>query len=808
MRIKEIKEIITLPIVAARGIVAFPNIPINFEIGRDKSKNAVDYAMKNGKIICFISQKDLENEDPRREDLFNIGVVGQIKQVIKAENNRYKVIVSPEFRCGLISADFSGSYIKGVVEVYTPVGAEGAKKEAMLNEIRESVSGYIDLLPKSPKTLKFLIETVPDLETVTDIIASNLVSDFEDKQKLLETLDPIKRAAAILTIIEREKVIVEEEDKIQKKLKEKLDKNQREYYLREKMKVISKELGDDKDQASDDVSEYYDRIMSKKFPKEVEEKALKELKKLEKTPMGSPDIGVISNYLDVLLDIPFGKTTKDRLNVEQVRKILDKDHDGLEDVKKRIVEYIAALQLNPDLKNQIICLEGPPGTGKTSVASSIAKALNRKFVRISLGGIRDEADIRGHRKTYVGAMPGRLISALIQAKTENPVILMDEVDKLTMDMHGDPAAALLEILDTEQNKSFRDHYVEVPVDFSKCLFITTANTTMTIPPALLDRMEVIEMKIYTRPEKFAIAQKHLIPKQLKKHGLTSKMCKFTEDGIYGLIDGYTAEAGVRNLERYIAKCCRRAAKQIVCKEKTTVVINKDNLKDYADTSKVIKSKILDENEVGTICGMAYTELGGDIMMIEALSYDGQGKIDMTGSLGDVMKESAVNALSYVKSVSDELSIDKEVFRSKDLHINYPETAVPKDGPSAGVATCIAIVSELTKIPVKRDIAVTGEITLRGRVLPIGGVREKTMAAYLAGVKTILLPKQNIIDEEEILDVVKENCEIIYVSKVEEALKLALERDPYEKHEVDNIEGMLGTIASSQEEPKNIQTAVV
>lgn len=770
----------TLPMIAARGIVAFPGVQMNIEVGRPKSKKAIDIAMDRGKLVCLVAQKNIFDDDPEWKDLYKVGVFAVIKQLSKSGDGIYSVIVLPVARCKILNYEEKGNYTVCTFSYTEKIdNTQNAKTIALASYLKDVVKNYIKFIPKFPDDLKFLIENVSDLNMLTDLVASNIITSFEDKQSLLEIFSPSRRAEKEIYILSREQDVAAEEDKIRRKVREQLDKNQRDYYLREQLKVISSELGEDKDNGNDEVNEYYEKIMALNISDESKEKLEKDIKKLAKSPFGSPESSVLTSYLDTILEVPFGKKTKDRMNIENVQKILDKDHDGLDDVKKRIIEYIAALKLNPNLKNQIICLVGPPGTGKTSVASSIARALNRKFVRISLGGIRDEADIRGHRKTYVGAMPGRIVSAMIQAGTQNPVILMDEVDKLTNDMHGDPSAALLEVLDTEQNKSFRDHYMEIPIDFSDCLFITTANTTYTIPPALLDRMEVIEMKIYTRPEKLSIAKRHLVPKQMKRHGLTTKNFKINDEAILELIDSYTREAGVRNLERYIAKCCRRGAKQISCSELETVKITKSNISEYADPSKLIKDQILDYDEVGTICGMAYTELGGEIMMIEALTYDGQGKMDLTGSLGEVMKESAFNALSYVKSHADELGINRELFKIKDLHINYPETAVPKDGPSAGVATAIAMVSEFTNIKVKRDVAVTGEITLRGRVLPIGGLREKTMAAYLAGVKTILIPKANIIDEDEIVDEVKKNVKIIYVSDVKEAIENALVESPYD-----------------------------
>ena len=785
-----------LPCLAIRGAVPFPKIPMNIDVGRAISRKAVDVAMANDGIIMMVCQKEQSVDEPGPDDLYKIGATAKITQKIRENGGSYRIITEPIYRAEIKEFLDNSKYIEvDVFEKEVFIDDKSVKAEALLKDLRTSIIDFISMIPKFSSNIKNLINSIDDLSTLCDLVGSNIVASIEDKQMLLEEFNPMRRAEKLMIILEKEKELIETEERIQKKVRSKIDKSQREYYLREQMKAISDELGEGSENGTE-AGEYEKKISALKASDEVKDKLRKEVKKLVKVPYGSAEASVIATYLDTVLSIPFGNRTNDRLDISKVQKILDKDHDGLKDVKDRIVEYIAALKLNPDLKNQIICLVGPPGTGKTSVASSIARALNRKFVRISLGGIRDEADIRGHRKTYIGSMPGRIINAVINAGTQNPVILMDEVDKLTRDAHGDPASALLEVLDTEQNKSFRDHYIEVPVDLSDCLFITTANTLDTIPEPLLDRMEVINMKIYTRSEKLGIAKNHLIPKQSKIHGLTSKTFRMTDDAILELIDTYIKEAGVRNLERYIAKCCRRAAKKISCNETSMVKITKDNLVEYADESKLIKDRILDADEIGTICGMAYTELGGEIMHIEVLSYDGTGRIELTGSLGEVMKESSHNALSYVKSKADELGIDHELFKNKDIHINFPEGAVPKDGPSAGVATAIAITSELTNIPVRRDVAVTGEITLRGRVLPIGGLREKTMAAYLAGVKTIIIPSDNIIDEKDIMDEVKEHVEIKYVSKVEEALAIALTENPFGRHK--NDETGLNQLAAHQE----------
>lgn len=774
----EVIKKVVLPCIAMRGVVAFPKIPVNLEIGRSASKRACDVALGADGLVMLVCQRDSFIEEPSKDDVYTVGVTAKIKQLVKTEEGVYRTLMEPIARAEITDFYRVGRYaIADGLEKTAEYTATSEETSAVLREIRRTVAEISSLLPMFSDDVYAQVNRTNDVSLLCDFIAANVIADIENRQSLLEIFDPSQRALSLLTELQQERLIMLTEKKINRKVHERIDKNQRDYYLREQIKAIKSELGEDEEFDDDDLAEYYEKIKKAKLPEEMREKLVKELKKLSKMPFGSAEGGVVRNYIETCLEIPFGKETKDRIDIDQARKILDEDHDGLEEVKARIIEYLAALKLNPELKNQVLCLVGPPGTGKTSVASSIARAMNRRFVRISLGGVRDEADIRGHRKTYIGSMPGRIINALTQAGSMNPLILMDEVDKLTRDSHGDPASALLEVLDTEQNKTFRDHFIETPIDLSDCLFITTANTLSTIPQPLIDRMEIVEMKIYTRAEKFSIARHHLIPKQEKRHGLSGRTLKIDDAALYAIIDEYTSEAGVRQLERMIAKCCRRAAKEIVCDGKKSVRVSIKNLSDYVGTERMSKDRILPENEVGTVCGMAYTELGGEIMRIEALALDGAGKIELTGSLGNVMRESAQAAMSFVRSRASSLGIDPEFYKKKDIHIHFPEGAVPKDGPSAGVAIAVAIVSELTGIAVRRDVAMTGEITLRGRVLAIGGLREKTMAAYLAGVKTIILPEENRKDENEILPEVKENVEIIYISSADEAVRLALCAEP-------------------------------
>lgn len=768
-----------LPCIAMRGTVAFPGIPMNLEVGRSVSKRAVDAAFASDSMIFLVCQKDADKDDPTREDLYSVGTTAKIKQMMKSEKGIYRLLVEPMTRATLTGFSKPTKYfVAEVMEKTVTLDDAGVLSEAIIRDVRETSYGLSYLLPKFSTDLRSMIDKISDLPLLCDFIAANIVAKIEERQAVLEEFDPRKRAERLILVLESEREVLLEEKKIHDKVRDRMDKNQRDYYLREQLKVIKEELGEDDAFDDEDISEYTEKIKKAALPKDTAEKLLHEVKKLAKTPYGSAEGAVIRNYLDTCLEIPIGKYTRDRLDIDLARKILDEDHDGLEDVKERIIEYLAAQKLNPELKNQVLCLVGPPGTGKTSVASSIARAMNRKFVRISLGGVRDEADIRGHRKTYIASMPGRIITALTTAGTQNPLILMDEIDKLTSDAHGDPASALLEVLDAEQNKAFRDHFVEFPVDLSRCMFITTANSLETVPAPLIDRMEIVEMKIYTRGEKFSIARNHLIPKQAKRHGLSGRTFRIDDAALYALIDEYTHEAGVRTLERTIAKCCRRAAKQVACGEKKSVKVTAANLAEYAGEEKIRPDRILDRDEVGTSCGMAYTELGGEIMRIEALALEGNGKTELTGSLGDVMRESAQAAISYVRSRAATLGIAPDFYKTKDIHIHFPEGAVPKDGPSAGVAIAVAVASELSGTAVRADVAMTGEITLRGRVLAIGGLREKTMAAYLAGARTIILPEENRCDEHEILPEVKENVKIVYISHADEAMELALCGNPF------------------------------
>jgi ATP-dependent Lon protease len=714
-------------------------------------------------------------------DVYSVGVTARIKQVVKTQSGVFRVVIEPIARA--VISDFTDDKLNAA-SVYEKMIVETdneRRTKALLEELKDIIHGFAKFAPKFSKEFWMLFDTIRDLSQACDFAAENLLPTPEDKQLILEAFVPTERASKLINLLEAEKGVLEERMLIKKEVDERMKKNQRDYYLREQLKVIHEELGADDDEFDDDdLREYMERLEKGDYPENVKKALTKEVKRLSRIPFGSAENTVLRNYIEICLEIPYLVKTEERLDIPTVQKILDDDHEGLTKVKDRIIEYLAALKLSPELRGQIICLVGPPGTGKTSIASSIARATNRKFVRVSLGGVHDEAEIRGHRKTYIGAMPGRIVNALIEAKANNPLILFDEIDKMAHDMRGDPASAMLEVLDREQNKTFRDNFVELPIDLSGCMFITTANSLDTIQRPLLDRMEIIELHAYTRPEKFAIARRHLIPKQMKKHGLLARTFKMDDAAVYELIDCYTREAGVRSLERCIEKCCRKAAKQIACEEKKSVRVTMKTLADYVGEQKLVKEKISETNEIGIVNGMAWTELGGDLLQIEAMALPGTGKLELTGSLGDVMKESAKAAISYIRSKADALGIDPDFYKTKDIHIHVPEGAVPKDGPSAGVTMVSALVSELAGIPARSDVAMTGEISLHGKVMAIGGLREKTMAAYLAGVRTILIPKDNEKDIASLADEVKENVKIMPVSRVEEVLSVILENNPFER----------------------------
>ena len=765
-------EKFTLPVIILKGSVAFPAVPLNFEIGESENRAAVEEANKGLGFVFIVASKDVSGDlDP--EKVATVGTAAKIKQSMTDNDGKLRVIAEGFSRAKVLSIIKTGDFFTAdvICKTITAEDSGGLRGEAYMREARAVFERLMNFFPALSSDISMAVKGIDDPGLLSDFIASNVMVRFDDKQKILECFDPIKRIELLIFLLHKEAELLDCELEIHKRVRAKLNEAQRERYLREQMETIREELGD-----GDDEYEYQEQIYAANLPAEVEEKLIKEAHRMGKSPFGSAEAGVLRNYLDVCLELPWTKQTTDRLDIAAARKILDADHDGLEKIKERILEYLAVKKLEPGLKNQIICLVGPPGTGKTSIAQSIARAMHRKYVRVSLGGVRDEADIRGHRKTYVGSMPGRIINALTQVKVRNPLMLLDEIDKLSRDGHGDPASALLEVLDPEQNKTFRDHFVELPFDLSECLFICTANTLETVPRPLIDRMEIIELKSYTRREKVQIAKNHLIPKQAKRHGLNGRTLKITDDALNEIIDFYTRESGVRNLEREIASVCRKAALRIVDGGAKRVTVDKKDVEGILGARKMIPDRLSARDEVGVVNGLAYTEVGGDLLKIEAAILDGTGKVELTGSLGDVMKESAKTAISYIRSVASRFDIPTDFYKTKDIHVHFPEGAVPKDGPSAGIATVTVLVSALSGRAVKRDIAMTGEVTLRGNVLAIGGLREKTMAAYKAGIKKVIIPADNVANLDDIDPEARANLEFIPVRSVLEVLDAALCRE--------------------------------
>lgn len=765
-------ESLTLPVIPLRGVVAFPSIPVNFELEREISKKACQAALASNMLVFLLTQKDTAVDEPSDNDFYKTGCVAQIKQTLtKNQDGNIRVIAEGYCRAEVVKLKRDKGYITADVLSKTLTSETGVldiRSEALINESLNTLEEMLQFHPTISGDYLTTASSISNPGLLADFIASSVFVRYQDKAAVLEMFDPLKRLEKTIVLMESEMKLLRTEVDIQRKVKEAIDENQRDYYLREQLKAIESELGID-----EDADELQKKMAKLTLPEEVREKLEKEIGKLAKAPTGSPEAAVIRNYIETCLDIPWNKKTHDRVDIEAAKKILDADHDGLTKIKERILEYLAVKQLNPELKNQILCFVGPPGVGKTSLGASIARAMKRKYVRVSLGGIRDESDIRGHRKTYIGSMPGRIITSLTQCGSLNPVMLLDEVDKMCSDVHGDPASALLEVLDGEQNKAFRDHFIELPVDLSDCLFIATANTLDTIPRPLLDRMEVIELHTYTPSEKLAIAKHHLFPKQLKRHGLNRRMLKLTDDAINEIISGYTRESGVRNLEREIGAICRKCAKTIVEDGVKTVSVDKGDIERLLGPKKFIDDALLSSDLVGVTNGLAYTEVGGDMLKVEVLAVEGSGKIELTGTLGDVMKESAHIAVTYTRAHADEYGIDKNFYKTKDIHIHVPEGAVPKDGPSAGVTITTSLISALSGLRVRHDIAMTGEITLTGRVLAIGGLREKSTAAYTMGIRTLLIPKENMRDIAELDEVVRNEVTFIPCETLDDVLKNAL-----------------------------------
>lgn len=768
-------NIYEVPIIPLRGLVVFPDMVLHFDVGRKKSVKAIKTAMEKDQKVFLVCQKDASVDEPDMEDIYEIGVICSIKQMLRIPNSEnLRVVVEGIDRGKLLNIDVNKQYLSGIVEVLSRYNNSNINDEerAYQRAVKKEFETYASLMPKISSDIIAKVISIKTSGELADYICSNTFLEYTDKQIILESLTPVDRLISLIVALKKENATLELEAEIQEKVQEEIDRNQREYFLREEMKVIAETLGES-DNPIEEADEYRQKINALKCSDEIREKLLKECDKLMKMPSGSHEGTVERNYLDKCLEIPFGKYTKDNINLDKARKILDKDHYGLDKVKERVVDSLAVYKRNPDFSGQIFCLAGPPGVGKTSIVKSLAKSMGRKYVRIALGGIHDEAEIRGHRKTYIGSMPGRIVEAVIKAGTMNPIILLDEIDKVGNDFKGDPSSALLEALDPEQNSTFTDHYIEFPIDLSKVLFITTANDVSAIAEPLYDRMEVTELNSYTVEEKFNIAKKHLIKKETDKHKLSGREFKITDDALYDIIESYTREAGVRNLEKNIAALCRKGTVALESGDKTFKVTS-DNIENYLGKRKYIKDTVSKENLVGTVNGLAWTSVGGTMLPIEVSALDGTGKIELTGNLGDVMKESAKTAVSYVRSKAGYYGIDSLFYKTKDIHIHAPEGAIPKDGPSAGLAITTALVSELTGIPIKSNVAMTGEVSLKGKALPIGGLKEKSMAAYKAGCDTVIIPKDNEKDLEEISDEVKSSVNFVTAETFDEVVSVALE----------------------------------
>lgn len=763
---------IRLPMIPLRGVSVLPNTVQHFDIGRKKSIAALEAAMEDNSMIFLSSQKDAEIEDPRQGDYYDIGVICKVKQMLKLPGDSVRLLVSGVNRARIEQVEFEEPFVQVIVEELNESDdlLEDIETEALRRVLMEAFEELVTIGGKvSPESVDSL-EQIEDSSKFADLLASYLPINIKVKQKIIETLDTKKRLEELRIIVEKEIQIMKIEEKINRRVRKQINKTQKDYYLREQMRAIQKELGEGEVEETEEMRNYLKKAEKLNLEEEVRKRVDEEIQRLGKVGSSSAEAGVIRNYLDCILELPWDKETEDKIDIKESRKILDQDHYGLIDVKERILEYLAVRKLSKNLKAPILCLVGPPGVGKTSIAKSVAKAVNREFTRMSLGGVRDEAEIRGHRRTYIGAIPGRIISSIRKIGYKNPVFLLDEIDKLSGDFRGDPASALLEVLDPEQNSTFTDHYLELPFDLSKVMFITTANTLNTIPGPLLDRMEVINISGYTREEKFNIAKKYLVPKQMLNHGLSEENIKVSDNAIYELIDNYTRESGVRNLEREIANLCRKVGKKVVEENLKSIKISVNNLENYLGKKKYRFELIAEESQIGLVRGLAWTSVGGETLSIEANIMPGNGKVQLTGKLGDVMKESAMTGISYIRSISKELEIDKKFYKENDIHIHVPEGATPKDGPSAGIAMTTAVISALTKRKIDKHVAMTGEITLRGIVLPVGGIKEKVLAAHRAGIKKVILPIDNKRDIDDIPEKVKKELKFIFVKNIKEVLK--------------------------------------
>ena len=780
------KKTISLPVLALRGLMVFPHMVLHFDVGRNKSVAALEEAMMEGQRIFLVAQKDAEVDDPGVEELCRVGTIAAIKQVMNLPGDNLRVLVEGEKRGILQSITQEEPYLRGNIKPDEgKIDGDEVELQALVRATQDFFETYAKTSLRVSQETVASVKDVDAADQIADIIAANILTRMEDRQAILEEMDVKRRLETLCGILARETELAGVEKQVQARIKKQIEKNQKDYYLREQIKAIQTELGDTEATDTDDLRE---RMEKTPLNEEARQKCEKELERLARMAPGTPEVGVSRTYIEWILDLPWGKTTADNLDLKRARKVLAQDHYGLEKVKERIVEYLAVLRMKQDMKGPILCFVGPPGVGKTSIVRAIAQAVGRKFVQMSLGGVRDEAEIRGHRRTYIGAIPGRIIAGIKQAGTMNPVFLFDEIDKMSHDMRGDPASALLEVLDAEQNENFRDHYMELPFDLSKVMFITTANSVDTIPGPLLDRMEIIEVPSYTEEEKLQIAKRHLLPKQIEAHGLQPKTVKVSDKVLRSLIEGYTREAGVRTLERTVAKVVRKAAVTMLDTDVTEVAVTPAKLKEYLGAVRYVREMPEKEPRIGVVNGLAYTTVGGEMLEVECAIMPGKGSLQLTGQLGDVMKESAEAAFTWVRAHSAELGLKDDFYKDKDIHIHVPEGAVPKDGPSAGVTMVTALTSVLTGIPVRQDVAMTGEITLRGRVLPIGGLKEKTLAAYRAGIRTLLIPKENVKDLEEIPPHVLSQFRVVAAEKIDDVLTTALVTMPGKEKNCGNQDG--------------------
>jgi ATP-dependent Lon protease len=773
---KEIEIPDTLPVLPVRDIVVFPYMILPLFVGREMSIKAIEYSLSTNRMVLLLTQKDLNVENPTPEDLFAIGTVALVMRMLKLPDGRVKILVQGLSKARALKYDQTDPFFKASIEKITDQRTEplSIEDEALVRNVKGQLEKVVSLGKSILPDIMGVVENIEEPGRLADLVASNIGLKTEQSQEILEIIDPVQRLKRVTEILSRETELLTVQQKIQSEARGEIDKTQREYFLREQLKAIQKELGDI-DERAEEIREFRKKIEDAKMPEKVLKEAEKQLKRLEKMHPDSAEAGTVRTYLDWLVEIPWSKSTTDNLDIKAAEKVLNDDHYDLEKVKERILEYLSVRKLKEKMKGPILCFIGPPGVGKTSLGKSIARSLGREFVRMSLGGVRDEAEIRGHRRTYVGALPGRIVQGIKTAGTNNPVFMLDEIDKIGTDYRGDPSSALLEVLDPEQNNSFADHYLAVPFDLSKVMFITTGNLVDTIPGPLRDRMEIIYLSGYTTEEKLGIAKNYLIPKQLEEHGISDKILKLTDSGLFNLISQYTREAGVRNLEREIAHLCRKVAKKIAEGRDKPFVMTAKNIHRYLGVPKFLPEEEIEKDEVGVSTGLAWTESGGDIIYVEATTMKGKGHLTLTGQLGDIMKESAQAALSYVRSKGAILGINEDMFSKIDLHIHVPAGAIPKDGPSAGITMATAIASALTGKPVSKNVAMTGEVTLRGRVLPIGGLKEKTLAAKRMGIKKVIVPERNRKDLEDIPKYIKKDMEFVFAETMDDVLKVALKK---------------------------------